>query len=1392
MRNMSQHAEWLSMIEVSGPFLVVSVLEKVFPQGLDAVETRMRKRSRSAYDEWCGAVEEDDPQLAELHGAWINLVLTEILEFEDSVLLPVDSDGEYVYKSPDGIGQFKPDYMLSSGADEKPMLLISVFPQSADLEKVRVGDGWPVPVFERMTLLCRMTGVRLGLITNGERWMLVNAPVGSTSSHTSWYARLWFQEPVTLKAFQSLFAVRRWFGPKEEALPAMLEESLQHHEEVTDTLGEQVKRAVEVLVQCLDKADQDRNRELLQGVSPAELYEAGLTVMMRLVFVLCAEERGLLLLDDPTYDQYYAISTLRGQLAEESDQHGPEVLERRHDSWARLLAVFRAVYGGVEHETLRMPALGGSLFDPDRFPFLEGRTKGSCWQETPAQPLPIDNRTVLLLLNALQVLKQRGGALLLSYKALDVEQIGHVYEGLLEHTVQRMPNDTLGLEGAKKAKNPNLTLEEMESAQLDGDEAVISLVEGATGRSVSAIKRALQKDVDEDTFGKVLAVCGGDTELAIRIRHFSHLLRTDAWGDDIVYRAGSLAVTVGADRRETGAHYTPKSLTESIVETTLEPVAYVGPAEGKPRDQWQLKSSAELLDLKICDPAMGSGAFLVQVCRWLSERLVEAWGKEAGQGRFITVDGVALESAVGAEPMPDSLDERLLIARRLVAEKCLYGVDLNPLAVELAKLSIWLITLAKGRPFGFLDHNLRSGDSLLGLHKLEQLTKFSLHPEKKQTISIFASNIEAAVKDALDLRKQLRETPIRDIRDVQYMERLDQQARQKLEHIEHIADAMIGESLASNGNQRTLDTAMDNLSTWAAAYIEGDNETGQKIIAEARKSLSIDLSGGKPPRKPFHWAFEFPEVFERGGFDGIVGNPPFMGGKKISGGLGSNYRELIVAQIASGVKGNADLCAFFFIRASMLINSKCVWGLLATNTIAQGDTREVGLDQITMENSIIKAVPSLKWPGKANLEVAIVWISAQSDWGGECFLNGNKVPGISSYLVSIDTVIGVPFQLQKNDEIAYVGQIVLGDGFVLSPEEAASLIEKDAENKDVLFEYLSGKDVTSRVDQSPSRWVINFFNWPLRREQLDFQWKYASDKQKKQAITGGIVPIDYPDMVAADYPDCLAIVETRVKPQRDKSNRKVYRERWWLYAERQPKLINGLNTVDRVLFHTFTGKYVAFTFSDKDKVFAGPHNVILLDKFSHFSLLQSSLHYSWVREYGSTMKNDIRYATSDVLKTFPFPTLTDELETIGEECYEYRQKYMLRHRVGLTTTYNKLNDPEDKSEDVLFIRKLHAKMDQAVAAAYGWDDLNFEHRFHETQQDVRFTISEEARREVLRRLLKLNHERYKEEVAQGLHGKKKTKKTASRCKKKTSRAKDDGNLDLFSTIDNPPDGTKRH
>ena len=143
------------------------------------------------------------------------------------------------------------------------------------------------------------------------------------------------------------------------------------------------------------------------------------------------------------------------------------MLERRFDAWSRLLATFRAVHGGIQHENLRLPANGGSLFDPDRFPFLEGRAAGTRWRETPAYPLPINNRTVLHLLDALQMLKVKvpgGGpaeARRLSFRALDIEQIGHVYEGLLDHTALRAAEPILGLAGTRD-KEPEIPLAELE------------------------------------------------------------------------------------------------------------------------------------------------------------------------------------------------------------------------------------------------------------------------------------------------------------------------------------------------------------------------------------------------------------------------------------------------------------------------------------------------------------------------------------------------------------------------------------------------------------------------------------------------------------------------------------------------------------------------------------------------------------------------------------------------------------------------------------------------------------------------------------------------------------------------------------------------------------------
>ncbi|MGI6656333.1 MAG: Eco57I restriction-modification methylase domain-containing protein [Desulfobulbus sp.] len=1379
---LSKHAEWLSLIEISGPFLTVPILDKVFPQGLEAVETPRRRKLGAAYEEWREAVDQEDKLLPELHREWVRLVLTELLEYDRESLVHADDWPNELLNasSQEHAGSFKPDWIVRPPGDGNPRLFIAVLPPDTDLESVQRGDGRPVSLQERMILLCRAHGVRLGLLTNGERWMLVNAPVDSTSSQASWYARLWFQEPITLKAFQSLLGVRRCFGPAEDTLEALLTKSLEHQEEVTDTLGEQVRRAVEVLVQCLDKADEDRNRELLRDVKPTELYEAGLTVMMRLVFILCAEERGLLLLGDPVYDQCYAVSTLRGQLAEEADRHGPEVLDRRHDAWARLLAVFRAVYGGIEHESLRMPALGGSLFDPDRFPFLEGRARGTCWQDTLAAPLPIDNRTVLLLLNSLQILEQSGGALLLSYRALDVEQIGHVYEGLLEHTVARVPHVTLGLQGTQKAKNPNVELAELESARLDGEAVLVKLIVDVTGRSKSAIKNGLVKPADDIVFSRVLGVCGGDAALAERIRPFTNLLRTDAWDDPIVYRDNSFMVTLGADRRETGTHYTPKSLTESIVTTTLEPVVYVGPAEGKPREEWALKSSREILDLKVCDPAMGSGAFLVQACRYLGEKLVEAWLHEEAAGKAITVDGVALDQLEAEEPLPSQLDERLTIARRLVAERCLYGVDINPLAVELAKLSIWLVTLAKGRPLGFLDHNLRSGDSLLGIHRLEQLTRLRMDTKsgRQYQLRIFGQKVEAAVNEAIELRKRLRATTIRDIKDVEAMARLDREARQKLEPVELIADAMIGEALQCAGNVQALDAALDTLATMADNFLSGNQKVGEQITRQAKTTLSVDLPKDEAPRRTFHWVLEFPEVFQLGGFDGIVGNPPFLGGKRISTVLGTTYNAFLAALHPPASK-NTDLVAHFFRRAFALLRNGGGFGLLAVNTIAEGDTRQGGLEWMTKNGATIyKAYPSEPWPGKAAVVTSRVNVH-KGEWEGTRNLSGKSVQFISAFLS--DQEEWSPKCLRANENIAFQGSIVLGMGFVLSHDEAQRMLDAEPRNAEVIFPYLNGEDLNSDPEQRASRWVINFWDW-------------SEDK-------------------ASIYREPYRWIKERVFPERlEKSKQKSYRNimsMWWQHWNVRPGLYHAIGkggmfcqhparwnplekSIAQVLVVARVSKTLAFALVDPSAVFADQIVVFAFNSSAHFALLQSNIHGVFAWQHSSKLKSDLRYSPSDAFETFPLPerrvlSSSSSLETLGETYHELRAEIMHLYDIGLTRLYRRFHDPDETDQRIHELRTLHARIDRIIAFAYGWNGIDLGHGFHEVpylpeNDRVRFTISEPTRIEVLRRLSELNRQRYEEEVAQGLHGKgsSRTSTRAPRAGRTASATTVQPSLDIYT------------
>ncbi len=1346
MPSSRHHTEWLSLIEVSGPFLSVPVLERVFPQGLDAHDPDHVRVLRLAFEEWEDDRDSDSPRPA-IHREWIRFVLKETLGLPGEVLAEGQDIPQTLKAKILEHGEtLRPDVVVRNpegvpGAG-KPRLLVQVYPPEQNLEKPIAGRHWKASPATRMMELLHATDVRLGLVTNGEHWMLVDAPKGETTGFASWYATLWLEEPLTLRAFRSLLGVSRFFSAADtDTLEQMLKDSATQQQEVTIRLGYQVREAVEEIIRALDRIDQDEKRQLLAGASEPELYRAALTVMMRLVFLFSAEERGLLLLGDPLYDEHYAVSTLVARLQEAADQHGEEVLERRHDAWVRLLSTFRAVYGGVQHERMKLLPYAGNLFDPDQFPFLEGRKPGTAWKDTPATPLLIDNRTVLHLLRSLQYLELHGEARRLSFRALDIEQIGHVYEGLLDHTAKRATETVLSLTAAK-GDEPEVALSELERLQAKGESELIKSLKEQTGRSESALAKALASPKEGVEAKKLRAACGNDDTLFNQVRPFSGLVRNDTFDRPVVIRKGSVYVTAGTDRRSSGTHYTPRSLTEPIVQYTLEPLVYIGPAEGKPKEEWKLRSAKELLDLKICDMACGSGAFLVQACRYMSERLVEAW--EDAEKRHpgvpgITPEGSASTGAANEQLIPRDTDERLTYARRIVAQRCLYGVDKNPLAAEMAKLSLWLLTLAKYKPFTFLDHAIRCGDSLVGVRDIRQVQYFQLDLDHADR-SLFAGPVMGLLNEAMTLRKKIEALPANTVEDVREKERLLVEAEEKTAWLRLAADLLVSvefQPVSSAGNKEALHNSM---AIQAGEYVQ--NGTIEDLRAAAKKVMN-----GRPT---FHWPLEFPEVtLDRGAFDAFVCNPPFMGGKKITGNLGTLYRDHLVDHLAGGQKGHADLCAYFFLRAASLLREGGQFGFLATNTIAQGDTREVGLDQLTAKGCVIpRAVPSRPWPGTASLEVAHVWLR-RGQWNKPFVLDDKPVAGITPFLSEPGTISGPPHRLASNAGKSFIGCYTLGMGFVLEPEEAERLIDKNPRNKDVLFPFLNGEDLNSRPDQSASRWAINFFDWPLDRDSA---------------------PKGYRGPVAVDYPDCLSILEKLVKPERAEKSEDVASAPWWLYWRARSELYAALAGSRMVMARARHANLNSIAILPPRMVFSDALVVFADCDYNLLSLLQSSFHTAWLVEYGSSLRTDVRYNPSDCFETFPLPIESGACNALGETYHNHRRRIMLTRQEGLTKTYNHFHDPDESSDDIQKLRVLHVEMDKAVAAAYGWSDRDLGHGFHETKQGIRFTISESARREVLSHLLKLNHERYAEEVKQGLHDKKGKIKPASAGRGRKSKA----------------------
>jgi hypothetical protein len=489
---------------------------------------------------------------------------------------------------------------------------------------------------------------------------------------------------------------------------------------------------------------------------------------------------------------------------------------------------------------------------------------------------------------------------------------------------------------------------------------------------------------------------------------------------------------------------------------------------------------------------------------------------------------------------------------------------------------------------------------------------------------------------------------------------------------------------------------------------------------------------------------EFPEAFAlnsalqpEGGFDAIVGNPPFAGKNTIIDGSADGYIEWL-KELHPESHGNSDLVAHFFRRAFNLIRPGGTFGLIATNTIAQGDTRTTGLSWIRSRGgTIYRAIKRLKWPGEAAVIVSVVHVIA-GPFKGSVALDGRPVEKITAFLFHAGPDLD-PEAMDSNDGMCFVGVQVHGIGFTFDDHEtdrgsfplseATRLIAEDPSNGEIIKPLMGWEEIANSSTFSPSRMVMDFGE---RTEEEARKW-----------------------------PILMMMVESRVKPKRLLDNRAAYRNSWWLFAERRPELNRKKEQIHQVIACSAKATtHLCFALIPSNVVLTNATNVIIESDPGLFAILQSRVHETWARFLGSSMKDDLTYTSSSCFELFPFCKREEGdsgLSQSGSTYYEFRSELMKQNGEGLTAVYNRFHRPDERSPDILRLRSLHDQMDRAVLAAYGWQDLKVTPEFfseydEEEQEDERLPVRavhkkyryrwpDEIHDEVLARLLALNLER---------------------------------------------------
>ncbi len=1196
-------------------------------------------------------------------------------EIPESLLIGLSEYGEtlrpnYAVPDPDNNGKW--------------LLLIKTVETGTDFDASEKRDGrqWHASPQARFERLLREAEVPIGLMCNGTHLRLVYAPRGESSGSLTFPVQAMCEvagRPIVAALHMLLSADRLFTVPTAQRLPAILRDSRKYQNEVSTKLAEQVLAALNELLRGFQAANEATQGELLKDAlqkDPTHIYGGLLASLMRLVFILYAEDRGLLPLD-PVYVNNYSVAGLFQRLREDNARF-PDTMDQRYGGWAQLLTLFRLIYDGAAHGSIHLPARRGKLFDPDAYPFLEGRLYGSIRQtEDSLKPPRVSDGVIYRVLSNLLLLDGER----LSYRTLDVEQIGSVYEAMMGYELQIATGPSVGL----RPDNVVVNLEALLRANEDDRPKLLREVAGCDldGRALEQFKLA---KTTEDLL----------TALGRRISGLT----------PYVVPKGGMFLQPTDERRRSGSDYTPRSLTEPIVRTTLQPIFERMGEHPRPD---------RILDLKVCDPAMGSGAFLVETCRYLGDKLVESWNHH---------------KELPAIP-PD--EDPSLYARRLVAQRCLYGVDVNRFAVDLAKLSLWLATLAKDHPFTFLDHALRYGDSLVGFSRL-QIGQFHWDTSRSHPRVFGQEHLEKSIERVTAYRKEILEMTEDNVASILLKQQKLGLADQTLESVRCAGDLLVAAFFNASKEKERERIRVSYRDLFLSAY------RGNLTDLQKETEVVEVLHGGKLPISPFHWEIEFPEVFSRHnpGFDVFVGNPPFGGKNTVI----NSHREGFLSFIRTinlESHGGSDLVAHFFRRGFDLMRQGGTFGLIATNTIAQGDTRSTGLRWIcTHGGTIYAAQKRYRWPGRAAVVVSVVYV-VKGSRNAPFDLDGKLVPTITAYLFHAGGHED-PARLGANATKSFKGCEIGSLGFLARPESIEflwlhAIPDPRRQGLMLLKPYLGGEDLNSSPSIVPPRFVVDVDGLSVEEMKM--------------------------------YPKVMELLATRVKPDLLKRGEISEDEKeWWHFRRPSLEYRKASQSSDRVLGISEVTAHFTFAFIPTSFIPAHTIKLFGFDSYSAFSVLQSRVHEIWARFCGSSMKDDLRYTPSDCFETFPFPKDFESLETLkqtGQEYYEYRSALMVRNNKGLTATYNRFHDPEERDPAIGRLQQLHAEMDRAVLGAYGWIDIQpkcellLDYEVEENEDDGarrgkkpwRYRWPDEVRDEVLARLLELNRQRASEEAVSG-------------------------------------------